>query len=226
MAKRQRVEKLGGVEYSGYQAKPKTEGQERYLASLEDTDIRYLAVSGPSGSGKSFLASYYAVKSLIEEKYQKIYLTRPPVASADMRLGFVPGDVSEKMYVWLLPLIDHIDKFAMNADELLNADKIEFVSLEYIRGRSLENCIVIATEIQNMPFDILKCLLTRIDFRSKLILDGDFNQNDKFKGTTDYEKVCKALNGMERFRWVQLGKDDIIRNKDIAEILERLEKVE
>lgn len=219
--------KPGGIAHTGLVLEAKTENQHKYIDALNDPKIRYIFCTGLPGTGKTILACQAAIQALMKERYSKILCCRSTIGIAGQGLGWLPGELNSKLYAWLLPITEHADKFVMNLEELVNNGRIDFVSLEHVRGRSLEDAFVITTEAQNLSFDVLKCLLTRVDYRSKLILDGDFNQNDmKKKGRTDFEKVCEALDGMDSFRHIQFTKEDIIRSKDIAEILERLEKVE
>ncbi len=211
-----------------FKVEPKTEGQKIYFEALFDPKIKYLAATGPAGCGKSYLSTYSALEGLRKEEFNKIYISRSVTGIKGEALGFLPGNSDEKMEEWLLPILDHGEKMVQGLDQIINSGRIEFLPLAYIRGRSIDRSIVLVTEAQNLSFEVLKCLLTRIDFRSKLILEGDWTQNDRTSanGQTDFEKVCRAMDGMHSFELVEMDKRDIIRSKDIAEILDRLEKFE
>lgn len=210
-----------------FKVEPKTEGQRIYYEALFDPKIRYLAATGYPGTGKSFLSVYRALEGLRKEEFNKLYISRSVTPIKGEALGFLKGTVEEKFEEWMIPLLEHAEKMTQDIDKLLDSGRIEYLPLAFVRGRSLERAVVLCTESQNLGFDTIKCLLTRMDFRSKLILEGDVKQNDKVvNGITDFQKVCEALEGMEHFKHIKLGREDIIRSKDIAEILDRLEKLE
>jgi phosphate starvation-inducible PhoH-like protein len=210
--------------FKPYYIRPKTNGQELYEEALEDDSIRYLAVSGPSGSGKTLFACRQAARAL--NNGQTVYISRSVTPIKKEELGFTPGSVDDKMADWLLPITEHLKKFVPNVSELVQSGRIKSLPLATVRGRSLENCFVLVTEAQNLSFETIKCLLTRIDFRSKLVLDGDFCQNDTRKVQTDFQRVTDKLIPLESFDHIALYGEDVVRSKDIVEILELLEGME
>jgi phosphate starvation-inducible PhoH-like protein len=213
------------IQLSQYRVEPKTENQKIYKEALDDVTIKYLAVSGIAGSGKSLLLAQRAAQGIVKEEFDKIYVCRSVTPIKGESIGYLKGDMESKMLPWLAPALQHLEKFFLDLEWCVNSGIIEFLPLAQIRGRSLDRSIVICEEAQNMSLEILECLLTRVDSRSKLILNGDFKQNDKSRSDmTDFERVCRALDGMDGFEWVKMGPEDVVRNKQIVEILDRLEK--
>lgn len=210
-----------------YRVSPQSEGQEDYFESLSDSEIKYIAVTGFPGSGKSLLAAQRAAEGLRSGEFDKIYLSRSVTSMRGEDLGFLKGDLNSKMSPWLAPLTEHLKKFLGNdLKSYLDSGAIEFLPLAQIRGRSLDKAFIIVTEAQNLSFEAFKCILTRLDYRSKVVFDGDFEQNDlQNRGIiTDFEKICRALDGeLNSFEWIQMDERDVIRSKDIVQILKLLE---
>ena len=207
-----------------YTVSPKSENQKQYVKALDDRRIKYVAATGFAGTGKSLLAAQRAGQGLVKGHFHKIVLCRSVTPIKGESLGYLKGDMNQKLEGWLCPITEHLKKFIPNYSKRVESGDIEFVSLAQIRGRSFDNCIVIAEEAQNMSFDILKCLLTRMGSKSKLLMNGDVNQSDVRHN--DFYDVCEALTPLHSFKWIELGKEDIFRSDDIAEILELLEPLE
>lgn len=205
-----------------FKFKPLTEGQQYYYNALNDHDLNYLAISGPSGTGKTVLAMQRAAADLIEGRINKIYLATSVTPIAGESIGYLKGGVNEKLSSWMLPMTDHLSKFI--PDHAKRGD-IEYISLAQIRGRDIKNSILIIDEAQNLSFDVLKASITRLCGDSRLFLLGDFKQSDKGK-YTDFEKLCKKLSTLDCFKWVELYREDIVRSEHLGEIIELLEELE
>lgn len=209
-----------------YKVEPQTDNQQIYYDLLENWKITHLAVSGPSGSGKSLLACQRAAKGLLSGEYDKIYLSRSITPIAGENLGHLPGSAREKMHDWLLPLTEHLVKFLPDVEMRIDYGQIEYLPLAQIRGRSLHKCFLLVTESQNLTLDLLEAIITRTDDRSKLVLDGDFRQNDRRTKFTDYERLCQKFQGrLSNFAWAQLGREDIMRSKHIQGMLDLIDEI-
>ncbi len=196
--------------------------QQDLMEALNDDSIRYIAATGIAGSGKTFLACHYAMNQLLANKVDKIVLLRSVTQVAGEDFGYLPGSVEEKLQFFLQTMIANPKKFSNGRDEdLYSAKKIEVAPLAMIRGMSFENCVVIVDEAQNVKKEIFKALLTRVADTSKLVMMGDYKQNDTQKVKTDFEDICERMEGMDCFDWIELHKS--VRSKNIQEILKRLE---
>lgn len=154
-----------------------TSNQKLYVNNLNKNKLNI--VIGSPGTGKTMLATGHALENLKNNSYEKIIITRPTV-TVDEENGYLPGDINQKMAPWLAPLFDNFNLFTTrsNLDYLLKSGKIEIVPLSYIRGRTFDNTIVIADEMQNSTINQMKTLLTRMGENSKCIITGDLNQSD------------------------------------------------
>lgn len=156
----------------------KTETQKEYLDCLQN-DSQVFAVGG-AGTGKTYLASRFAIKKLVEGKYEKLIIARPTVAKKRHELGFLPGNLEAKLRPWLIPILSsfHDEVSPADVDRLKNLGKIEFLSFEHMRGRTFNNSIIILDEAQNCDYSDLKLFLTRIGEDSLTIVNGDMDQVD------------------------------------------------
>lgn len=206
---------------------PKNYHQEDMLAALEDQKTHVVIASGPAGSGKTFVSSLWAVKQLIEGNIKKIVLTRPNIAVDDRDIGFLPGDVIEKMLPWLGGIMDALELYYSKQEiqKLLEDGKIECLPIAYCRGRSLADCVVILDEAQGTTANSILAVLTRISENSKLIIAGDTNQTDRgdCNGLSDLiNRLSKTdIKGIEH---IQFTKSDIQRHPIISKILDMYEK--
>ncbi len=195
--------------------------QQDLMEALNEDSVRYIAATGIAGSGKTFLACHFAMNQLLQNKVEKIVLLRSVTQVAGEDFGYLPGSVEEKLQFFLQPMIANLKKFSNGRyEDLYSAKKIEIAPLAMIRGMSFENCVILVDECQNISSEIFKALLTRVADTSKLVLMGDYAQNDKDKVKTDFEDVCERLEGMPSFEWIELEKS--VRSKTIQEILKRL----
>lgn len=210
--------------YTGRTIKPKTIGQKTYLQSIRDHDVVFGI--GPAGTGKTYLAVASAVDAFRESKVQKIILTRPAVEAGE-RLGFLPGDLQDKVDPYLRPLNDALfdivgpDNFMKYKEKGL----IEIAPLAYMRGRTLDNAFVILDEAQNTTPEQMKMFLTRLGFGSKAIITGDITQIDlPEKKKSGLKQAIRILEHVRGIDFIYFSKHDIVRHKLVQRIIEAYEK--
>jgi phosphate starvation-inducible PhoH-like protein len=206
--------------------KPKTVNQNEFIRTIAENTITFC--QGVAGSGKTHIAVGMAIEYLLENKVNKIVITRPVVESGE-RLGFLPGTAEEKLHPYLLPILDEIVHFIPISQyvTLKTQNKIEIVPLGLMRGRNFHNCFIVADECQNASYDQLKMLLTRIGNNSKMVLTGDISQSDLQKYLRGgFLQLISGLQDIEGIGISQLNNADIIRNPIIGKILARLENIE
>ena len=198
--------------------------QYKYLESLNSSTITFGV--GPAGTGKTFLAVAYAVKLLTDMQVKKIVLTRPAVEAGE-RLGYLPGNLSQKIDPYMVPLYDALEYF-MGSEKVISfieKRSIEIVPLAYMRGRTLSNACILLDEAQNSTMSQIKMFLTRLGENSKMVITGDETQIDlPNKLVSGLNKSRIALSKIEKIKVVEFENSDIIRNPLVAEILEALPK--
>lgn len=206
--------------------KPKTPGQNAFYRSALKNDIVF--VIGPAGTGKTFLAVAIAAAALRDKSVNRIVLTRPAVEAGES-LGFLPGDIREKVDPYLKPFYDALYQM-IPPDKLkrfVETQVIEIVPLAYMRGRTLNNAFVILDEAQNTSFNQMKMFLTRLGINSKAIITGDVTQIDlpqaKMSGLV---KVQSILDGIEGIDFVFLNDRDVVRHRLVKEIIRAYEDYE
>ena len=200
--------------------KVKNVTQFKYIETIENSTITFGI--GPAGTGKTFLAVACAVKMYTDEKIKKIVLTRPAVEAGE-RLGYLPGDLSQKIDPYLVPLFDSLEYFFGNEtlQYLIEKRNIEIVPLAYMRGRTLNNACIILDEAQNATVSQIKMFLTRLGENSKMIITGDETQIDLHnKDFSGLKKTRKSLSNIEEISVVEFKNSDIVRNKIVSKILE------
>lgn len=208
----------------GKQIKYKTHGQKLYFNAIKKNDIVFGI--GPAGTGKTFLAVAMAVTAFRNKEVDRIILTRPAVEAGE-KLGFLPGDLQNKVDPYLRPLYDGLYEI-MGADlymKYLERGMIEIAPLAYMRGRTLDNSFIILDEAQNTTPEQMKMFLTRIGFNSKAVITGDITQVDlpgeKKSGLKEVTNILKDINGIE---FVYLTEKDVVRHELVQKIIVAYEK--
>lgn len=199
---------------------PKTIGQTNYLKALR-SDKCVTVVSGPAGTGKTLFACQEAILSFNEDKYERIIITRPTVG-VDEDLGYLPGGIDEKMTPWMQPIYDILSNYytAYEIERLKDRNEIEILPLAHMRGRTLENAVVIADEVQNATVNQTKTLLTRIGNDTKMVLMGDIDQVDiEMQNSGLVDLVERISEDLEYIEYVSMDADDVQRHPAIKEIL-------
>ena len=205
---------------------PKTIGQRVLVQNMENNDIVF--ASGVAGTGKTYLAVVYAVSQLKKGVFSRIVLTRPAVEAGES-LGFLPGDLKEKVDPYLRPLYDALYDMlgSEQVGKLMEKDVIEIAPLAYMRGRTLDNAFIILDEAQNTTKSQMKMFLTRMGFNSKIVITGDASQIDLVKkkdsGLTQAMEVLKNVDGIGI---CELTSHDVVRHPMVQKILECYEKAE
>lgn len=211
---------------SGKTIKPKTIGQKMYIDSIRNNDIVFGI--GPAGTGKTYLAMAMAVTAFKNKEVNRIVLTRPAVEAGES-LGFLPGDLQEKVDPYLRPIYDALFDIlgGETYQKLIEKGLIEVAPLAYMRGRTLDSSYVILDEAQNTTNEQMKMFLTRLGFGSKAIITGDVTQIDLSKGkASGLITVSKILKDVKGIEFITLTKNDIVRHPLVQRIIEAYEKYE
>lgn len=214
------------VTSTGKSIKPKTLGQKRYLDAIKKSDIVFGI--GPAGTGKTYLAMAMAAQAFKNKQVNRIILTRPAVEAGE-NLGFLPGDLQEKVDPYLRPLYDALFDILGYENYLRYMEKglIEVAPLAYMRGRTLDSAYVILDEAQNTTNEQMKMFLTRLGYGSKAIITGDVTQIDLPKGKeSGLKTVSRILEGVDGIDLVYLSKFDIVRHPLVQRIIEAYERYE
>src|SRR5579871_1535150 len=179
-----------------------------------------VAALGPAGTGKTYLAIAKAVEALDEARVSRIVLTRPAVEAGES-LGFLPGDLQDKLAPYLRPLYDALtERLGTKRLKALVAEGvIEIAPVAYMRGRTLNDCFIVIDEAQNCTYGQLKMLLTRLGWRSTMVLTGDPDQTDLLPGLSGLRDIADRLERVESIAVVRLGEADIVRHPLVGEML-------
>ena len=210
-----------GRTFSGKPIRAKTFGQQQYIHAIKKTDMVFGI--GPAGTGKTFVAVVMAVQALKKGQVKKIILTRPAVEAGE-NLGFLPGDLKEKVDPYLRPIYDALYAIygVEHTNRLLERGVIEVAPLAYMRGRTLEEAFIILDEAQNTTRAQMKMFLTRLGFGSKMIINGDKKQVDLPKGShmsglVDAENKLKGISGIS---FVEFDAFDVVRHPLVSSIID------
>jgi phosphate starvation-inducible PhoH-like protein len=201
------------------QVMPKSINQRKYLEAIEQKDIVFGI--GPAGTGKTYLAMAQAVSYLLAKRISRIILARPAVEAGE-KLGFLPGDLQEKVNPYLRPLYDALyDMLDIErADRLLERGTIEVAPIAFMRGRTLNDAFVILDEAQNTTSEQMKMFLTRLGFGSKAVITGDITQIDLPSGrTSGLIEAMKVVGNIEGIEFVRFDEKDVVRHQLVQQIV-------
>ncbi|MBI5674239.1 MAG: PhoH family protein [Nitrospirae bacterium] len=205
---------------------PRSSAQRDYIEAIKLNDM--VIGIGPAGTGKTYLAMAMAINALLKKQVSRIILARPAVEAGE-RLGFLPGDLQEKINPYLRPLYDALFDMmdAEKAHRLIEKGVIEIAPLAFMRGRTLNDSFIILDEAQNTTSEQMKMYLTRLGFNSKTVITGDITQIDlpseKRSGLIEAEKILKNIKGL---RFIYFSERDVVRHKLVQHIIKAYEKFE
>ncbi len=202
---------------------PKTANQRKYIEAIQDKDLTFGI--GPAGTGKSFLAVALAVQSLFAKQVSRIVLTRPAVEAGE-KLGFLPGDLQDKVDPYLRPLYDALFDLVdtERVTKMLEKRIIEIAPLAFMRGRTINDSFIILDEAQNTTGEQMKMFLTRIGFGSKVVVTGDVTQIDLPRGQrSGLKEAERVLQGIEEIEFVYFNDRDVVRHKLVQLIVKAYE---
>ena len=202
----------------------RSEKQSDYITALKENDI--IISYGPAGTGKSFLAVSVAVTMLLEKKIERVILSRPAVEAGE-KLGFLPGDMKEKVDPYLRPLYDALYELfgPEKIDKKIESGEIEIAPLAFMRGRTLKNCFAILDEAQNATETQIKMFLTRIGENSKLVVNGDPSQIDLInKSLSGLLKSSKLLKHLDEIKIIEFDHNDVVRHPLVSKIIRAYQK--
>ena len=208
----------------GRPVKPKTLGQQNYIRAIEDNTVVFAI--GPAGTGKTYLAVAQAVKAFRAKDVNRIILTRPAVEAGE-KLGFLPGDLQQKVDPYLRPLYDALFDM-LGAETFLKYQErgnIEVAPLAYMRGRTLDDSFIILDEAQNTTPEQMKMFLTRLGFRSKVVVTGDITQVDLGDGKkSGLMEATSVLKNVEDIAIIRLDEKDVVRHKLVQSIIKAYDR--
>ncbi len=198
--------------------KPRSRGQKILMQSIENYSLT-MAI-GPAGTGKTYLAIACAVKALEKGEIERIILSRPAMEAGES-IGFLPGDMQDKMAPYLRPLYDSLgDRLGgKKVRQLLEDGTIEIAPIGFMRGRTLNNAFIVIDEAQNCTYGQLKMILSRLGWHSTMVVTGDPDQSDLLEGISGLSQISKRLESLSTVAICRLGKTDIVRHPLVAEML-------
>ena len=209
---------------SGRPVKPRSENQQQLVEAFNKNDMVFAV--GPAGTGKTYLSIALAVKALKEKAIKKIILSRPAVEEGE-KLGFLPGDMKDKIDPYLQPLYDALEDMLPQAklQEMMEKHVIQIAPLAFMRGRTLSDAVVILDEAQNTTCAQIRMFLTRMGWNTKMIITGDMTQIDlPHEQRSGLKEALAILSGIEGIGVVELTRKDIVRHKLVTRIVNAYEK--
>lgn len=208
------------ITYRGKQIRCKTLGQQQYVNTIKNNELTFAV--GPAGTGKTYLAMALAVVALKNKEVERIILTRPAVEAGE-KLGFLPGDLTQKVDPYLRPLYDAMYDF-MGADsytKMMERGIVEVAPLAYMRGRTLSDAFIILDEAQNTTSEQMKMFLTRMGFHSKVVVTGDITQTDLPAGKeSGLKEAVRILRNIPSIGIVELTVNDVVRHELVQQIID------
>ncbi|MDA8239098.1 MAG: PhoH family protein [Nitrospiraceae bacterium] len=205
---------------------PKTSTQKAYIEAIRHHDI--VIGIGPAGTGKTYLAMAMAINAFLKKQVSRIVLARPAIEAGE-KLGFLPGDMYEKINPYLRPLYDALYDMmeAEKAARLIERGVIEIAPLAFMRGRTLNDSFIILDEAQNTTSEQMKMYLTRLGFNSKTVITGDVTQIDLPQGkSSGLVEIVRILDGIKGINFIFFSEKDVVRHKLVQEIIKAYEKHE
>lgn len=221
------MESIVTTTHRGAPIKCKTLGQKNYVKALRESTITVCI--GPAGTGKTFLAVAQAAEELKRGEIDRIVMSRPAIEAGEERLGFLPGDLAQKVDPYLRPLYDALNDIygADKAEKNRERGIIEIAPLAYMRGRTLNRSRIIIDEGQNASLSTIKMALTRLGEGSKMVLTGDVTQIDlPRKSDSGLERCASIIGGIDGVTVMRLNNRDVVRNKIVKDIVKAFEKAE
>ena len=200
--------------------RPRTPGQYKYTEAIKNHDLVFGI--GPAGTGKTYLASAMAISAFTSGKVSRIILTRPAVEAGE-KLGFLPGDIADKIDPYLRPIFDALYDMIPNEtlDRYIEQNVIEVAPIAFMRGRTLNDSFIVFDEAQNSTIEQMKMFLTRLGFSSRAVVTGDITQTDlpssRISGLIDAQNVLKGVEGVE---FVYFSKEDVVRHELVQRVIE------
>ena len=201
--------------------KPRSDGQKELLNAIKDYNLT-MAI-GPAGTGKTYLAIASAVEALEDGQVERIILSRPAMEAGES-LGYLPGDMNDKMAPYLRPLFDALgDRLGgKKVRQYMDDGTIEIAPVGFMRGRTLNNSFVVIDEAQNCTYQQIKMLLSRLGWNSTMVVTGDPDQSDLLNGLSGLADISSKLEKVKDIAVVELAQEDIVRHPLVAKILEEL----
>ena len=198
--------------------RPQSEGQRRLIAAIEQHNLTMAL--GPAGSGKTYIAVSAAVAALDAGEVARIVLTRPAVEAGE-RLGYLPGDIGDKLAPYLRPLNDALGERlgGKRLKQLVSDGAIEIAPIAFMRGRTLNNAFIVIDEAQNCTYGQIKMLLTRLGWHSTMVVTGDPDQSDLLDGLSGLAEIARRLEALADVAVVRLDEGDIVRHRLVADML-------
>lgn len=209
---------------SGKPIKSKSANQQKLIDAYNNNDMLFAV--GPAGTGKTYLSIALAVKALKEKATKKIILSRPAVEAGE-KLGFLPGDMKDKIDPYLQPLYDALEDMipAVKLQDMIEKHIIQIAPLAFMRGRTLSDAVIILDEAQNTTSAQIRMFLTRLGWNAKMIITGDLTQVDLPHGTTSgLREAIRVLNGIEGISFINMNEKDIVRHKLVTRIVNAYER--